>query len=216
MNGVFYPEIEAIHFDERTVRGGVSLEASSPFTVLAFYTLPAGVWGILKGFGQGTAVAAGFDNLEWAIRVNGAPLYGLGSIFDQISSLSRPSLRFQYLASGAEIELLARNLSTTTAYVAFARILGWYYTTPLEDAPISFFGGGGGEGGESEGGVESLIAQQESLTNKIIRSNLLTPSNIMEALRALKGSPEKKEEIKELKRLLILIIDEMVQEKESE
>lgn len=191
MKGIFYPELNATYFDERTVRGGVSLAAPAPFTVLASYTFPSGVWGILKGFGQGTAVAAGFDNLVWSVRVNGSPLQGLGSISDQISSLSRPSLRFQYIASGGKIEIGAANLSTTTAYVAFARILGWYYPGSPTPEGIDF---------------TPVIDAIKTKT----KNDLQAPSNLLAAVEynqiVSETNKEKAKDNRELRRLLLASI----------
>jgi hypothetical protein len=140
----FYPAPGSILFDERTVRNGVTLAASSALTTLASFTVPSGTWGIFKGFGQGVAASAAWSNIEWGIQIDGVRLNGYETIYDQISTLTRPVFLFRPLAGGDVIQLVARNLSLSTGYVVYGRILGWYYlgVRPIEQEFYDFYHGG--------------------------------------------------------------------------
>ena len=130
----FYPSVGSELFDERTPQNGTLLPASSVLTTLVSFTLPYSAWGILKGFGQGVAVIAAWSDIVWGLQINGAYVSGYSTIYDQLSTLTRPIFLFRELRSGDIIRLVARNQSTTTAYTVYGRVLGWYYSgeNPIE------------------------------------------------------------------------------------
>ena len=131
----FYPSIGSELFDERTPQNGLTLAASSPLTTLTTFNVPVSAWGILKGFGQGVAVIAAWSNIVWGLQINGAYISGYSTIYDQLSTLTRPIFLFRELRSSDIIRLVARNQSTTTSYTVYGHILGWYYSgeNPIED-----------------------------------------------------------------------------------
>lgn len=124
----FYPGRGSELFDTLTQRNGVSLSALSGETVLCSFNVPSGTWGILKGFGQGVATSAAWSNIAWTIKISGVPIYPYKDIYDQLSTLTRPVFVFREIRSNDIIQLIGNNVSTSTAYTVYGRILGWYYT----------------------------------------------------------------------------------------
>jgi len=124
----FYPGLDSTPFNAMTPHGGVSVLPNTSNVLLASFQVPQTSWGILKVFGISAAVPAAFSNLTCTLRINGIPVPGYNNFCDQISDLIQLNYLFKKIESNDIIDIVSTNSQAVggTAYVTFARLVGWY------------------------------------------------------------------------------------------
>lgn len=120
----------------------VSVAAASSATVVSI-TVPNGSRGVIRGFGQGITNAAGWDEITWALQINGIGAEPYAGITDQIGTILVPwQGSVIHIRSGQTVSLVATNAHASTAFVCAGRMVGWHYPLKAvgDDGIISTLG----------------------------------------------------------------------------
>lgn len=131
------PPFFARCIDMYSPQGGVTLPLSTPFTsiVQGPFTVPDGNVGVIVSMGQELDDPAGFDNITWRIMKNGRPeecYHDIGIQLGNIAFQSKLAVPI-HLQPGDTVDFQAANTSLTTGYIAFGRIMGWYFPAEIVD-----------------------------------------------------------------------------------
>lgn len=91
------------------------------------FTMPNGMTGVLKMFGQDAKTTDAFLHSTWRLFKNGSPLSDFGSLTTQLGSIASPMPMTERLYDGDVIEV--RNVTDGGAYEVYALLSGWYWST---------------------------------------------------------------------------------------
>lgn len=120
----------------------VLLLASAVNQRVTSFTTPAAECGITRGVAMGVALLADFDNIRWAVRVDGTPLPGFDNIRGPFGVFVYPKPVLIPLYPDQTIEIVASNLTAVAIADVTAYLMGTHFPAEVYDLP-----GAPGEGG---------------------------------------------------------------------
>jgi len=91
------------------------------------FTIPIGMKGVLKFFGQGAKTSLAFDHVTWRLMRNGTPIADLGAFTFQLGSISAPYGTTERLSNADLIELRAIS-DVAGPYEIYGLLSGWYWS----------------------------------------------------------------------------------------
>jgi len=93
---------------------------------LVSFTMPTGMMGVLKYFGQGAKTANAFNFVTWRLIRNGTPFADYGNLTGQVGSISNPKPVTERINGGDVIEIKVV-AAVGGPYEVYSMLEGWYW-----------------------------------------------------------------------------------------
>lgn len=121
--------------------GGVSMTAptapANPWTTFTdgtttlSFTMPDGMMGVVKEFGQDAVDPTDWDSLAWRLTINGTPIFPWNNVSCQVGSMVDPRPVQIILRPGDTIALQVRNSSVSDITNVGGWLYGWMWPVPV-------------------------------------------------------------------------------------